>query len=350
MYQIINQGQQPFNAESIRLDGDRMWDRYYGHCKRVLDGMGFDPEADGQVRIRTDAGESYFLEHQLRYVMTERLKEDRAPNKAELFLPINSSVPSGAQTWVYTTYRSAGSAKVITEWSDDLPPVDVIQSEVTGKLISIGNSFGYSIEDLRRAAFSGQQLERDKMDAAADEVDHKMDEVASFGHEANNLPGFLNNTAVPLIVLPTGGWPTATPKQILADLRYMEDTIAIACFHKPELLPDTVLFDQVSWRILREEVTDYTEQSILKRFLDSSTTVKNADVWHRLDKADVARTGPRIVMYRRDPSILNMIVPQPFEMLPPQPKNLAFVVPTHAKLGGVDIRKPYTMAYSDSVN
>jgi hypothetical protein len=347
---IINQGRLPFNSNSIRFDGDGVWENYYRRCKAVMDSLGFDPDATDQLKTRTDAGEAYFLEHQLRYVMTERLKEDRAPNKAELFIPIDSSMPRGAESWVYRVYRAAGTAKVITDYADDLPPVDVVQSEVTGKVISIGNSFSYSIDDLQRAAYSGQPLERDKMDAAADEVDRAMDEIASFGHVANNLPGFLNNAAVPVIVLPTGNWPTATPKQILADLRFMEETILQGVYHQPGLSPDTLLLDTVSWQITRQEVTDFTEKSTLQRFLDTSTTVKNADVWHKLDTADAVGTGPRIVMYRRDPSILRMIVPQTFEMLPPQPKNLALVVPTHAKIGGVDVRKPYTMAYSDSVD
>jgi len=348
---ILNQGGTPFNAEAIRLDADRMWERMWSHSKRILrDTWDFDPEGDGAVLTRTDAGESYFLEQQLRFVMTERLKEDRAPAKAELFLPLDTSMPSGAETWVYRVIRAAGMAKVITDYADDLPPVDVVQSEVTGKVISIGNSYGYTIQDLRRAAFSGQPLERDKMDAAADEVDHRMDHIASFGHVANNIPGFLNNPNVPLIVLPTGGWPTASAKQILADLRHMEDTIAQAVFRKQELMPDTVLFDSVSWKILREEVTDFNEKSILQRFLDTSESVKNADVWHRLDTADAARTGPRIVMYPRNPGVLRLIVPQLFEMMPPQPKNLAFVVNTHARIGGVDVRKPYAMAYADNVD
>lgn len=348
---MLGQGNPPFNAESVSLDADRLWDRYWTRAKNLMrERWDFDPEGEGSLKERTDAGESYFLENQLRFVMTERLKEDRAPNKAEMFLPVDSSMPSAAESWVYKVIRAAGDARVITDYADDLPPVDVVQSEVTGKIVSIGNSFGYSIQDLRRAAYTGQPLERDKMDSAADEVDHTMDAIASFGHEANALPGFLNNPNVPLVTLPTGGWPTASVKQILADLRYMEDVIAQATFHRSDLAPDTVLFDQVSWRIVRQEATDYTEKSILQRFLDTSTSVKNADVWHRLDKADTARTGARIVMYPRNPAILRMIVPQTLEMLPPQPKNLAFVVPTHARVGGVDIRKPYAMAYSDSVD
>jgi len=333
-----------FNEETIRLDGEGAWGRMWDMAARVIrNTWGFDPNSEG-LKQRTDAGESYFLERQLKYVFTERLKEDRAPAKAMLFLPVNTEVPSGAKTHVYQILRTVGEARVITDYADDLPPVDVVQSEVVGKLISIGHSFGWSIDDLRAAAFAGQPLQTDKMNAAADEVEHTIDRVSSIGDVANNIVGFLNNPNVPVITLPTGSWPTADPEQILDDLIHMEETIATAVFHRADLMPDTLILDDASWRLCRKRLNEYSDQSILEVFLKTSATVKNADVWHRCNTVNAG--GPRIVMYRRDPSIVRLIIAQMFEMLPPQANNLYFKVPTHAKIGGVDVRKPYTMAYA----
>ena len=54
-----------------------------------------------------------------------------------------------------------------------------------------------------------------------------------------------------------------------------------------------------------------------------------------MDFADAAGTGPRMLTYQRDPEILELIIPQDFEQFPPQARNLAFVVPCHARIGGV---------------
>ena len=77
--------------------------------------------------------------------------------------------------------------------------------------------------------------------------------------------------------------------------------------------------------------------------------LRNAESWYKLNTADAAGTGPRALFYKRSPEVLELVIPQDFEQLPPQAKNLAFVVPCHARCGGVVVRYPVAMLYLDGI-
>ena len=77
--------------------------------------------------------------------------------------------------------------------------------------------------------------------------------------------------------------------------------------------------------------------------------ITDVDFWHKLDLADAAGTGPRMVTYQRDPEVLELVIPQEFEQFPPQARNLAFVVPCHARVGGVVVYYPLAIVYTDGL-
>ena len=49
------------------------------------------------------------------------------------------------------------------------------------------------------------------------------------------------------------------------------------------------------------------------------------------------------VFYKRSPDKLKLHIPQPFEQLPPQEKNLEWLIPCHAKVGGVISQYPLSI-------
>ena len=49
------------------------------------------------------------------------------------------------------------------------------------------------------------------------------------------------------------------------------------------------------------------------------------------------------VFYKRSPDKLKFHIPQPFEQLPPQERNLEWVIPCHARVGGVISQYPMSI-------
>jgi hypothetical protein len=305
--------------------------------------------ADGKP-IRFDAGETAAIAKQLEYVFTRTFDIKYPSLKARQFIPVNNEVPSGAQTYTYRQWDEYGMAEFIANYADDLPNVDATVKEFVAKIESIGDSYQYSVQDLRAAAMSGNQLDSRRAMVARRRIEAKIDDVMATGNAVVGMSGFVNNGNVPLVAPTTGSWASATVAQILADLRKLQRSIITTT--KTVHSPDTLLLDTSSFDILANteiSLDNGSNVTILQHFLNTSPYIRNIDQWNKFDLADAAGTGPRIVMYERSPEVVEMIIPQEFESFPPQARNLAFVVPCHARVGGVSWRYPLAAAYMDGV-
>jgi hypothetical protein len=311
----------------------------------------FDAERNGR---RNDAGETATFAKKLEYVMNN-LRERKYPDlRARDFLPVSHEVPNGAMSFTWRMYDYAGQAKIIANWADDIPLVDVIAGEKAQILQSLADGYVYSVQDLRASNMAGAQLDQKRAAAARRIMDNTVEQIAAFGDSAAGLPGFLNNPNVTILSSPTdltGDWddPTTTPTEILDDMNkivrvQVEDS-------KQTFKPDTMLlptnrFEIVSSRVMAPGTDSRT---ILKVFLENQVHIRNVDSWAMLDSADQAGTGPRVVCYSRTPDNVELIIPQEFEQFPPQAMNLVFKVPCHMRIGGVCVYYPLSMIYADGI-
>jgi hypothetical protein len=303
--------------------------------------------------LHSDAGETAGFTRQLEFIETEIYKIEYPANRARDFIPVDSSVPDWAEEFTWRMWDWAGMAKIITNFSDDLPAVDVMAAEVHQKVRTLGDSFGYSINDLVVAAKMSTNLESEKGELARMAIENKVEQLSTFGDASAALPGFLNNANVPILSAPgslNGDWlnPATTPQQILADLHAMAMAVVVQTLNTHA--PDTLLLPLTHYQhISQTTLNQYNSETILTTFLKQSTWIKNVDQWIPLATADAARTGPRAVCYQRNPRVVRLVIPREFTMQPPQAKNLAFVIPCHAKIGGVSWRYPLAAVYADGI-
>lgn len=313
-------------------------------AKRVLDGIGY---TNGRGE-RADAGETAAFARQLEYIKTQTYDVVYLPLKARQFIPVDNSVPTGAESFTWRQWDWFGMAAILSNFADDLPKVDVIAFEKAQTIKSVGDSYSYTVQDVRAAMMAGTQLEVKKAQAARRAIENKIDALAAFGDSTAGLPGFVNAANVPLVSPTTGGWTTATPTQVMVDLNKLVNSIVTATGSSH--IPDTLLLPVSRYSLLATTPFSVNDnRSILKVFLDNSPYIKNIDQWSVLDTGDAARTGPRAVAYLRSPEICGLVIPQEFEQFPAQPKNLSFEIPCHARIGGVSVHYPLGIAYMDSI-
>lgn len=320
--------------------------------RQLLAQLGFRADSSDPL-FRIDAGETAGFARQLEYIEAEIYKVDYPQNRAREFIPVDTTVPAWAETFTWRIYDWAGMAKIITRFADDLPAVDVMAAEITQKVQTMGGSFSYSLQDLRAAVKLGMNLETEKGELSREAHENKIEDLSTFGDAAAGLPGFLNNANVPILSAPgtlTGDWlnPATTPKEVLADMHTIANSVAITT--KNTQKPDTMLlpFEHYAY-VSTTQLNDFQETTILDAFLKQSPFVRNVDQWLPLALADAARTGPRAMCYRRDPKVVRLVLPAPFNMLPPQAKNLAFTVPCESRIGGVSWRRPLAAVYADGI-
>jgi hypothetical protein len=85
--------------------------------------------------------------------------------------------------------------------------------------------------------------------------------------------------------------------------------------------------------------------TVLEYFLRTNPYITNVEPINQLDAANSVLNTNRMVVYKRDPEKVQLHVPQPLELFPPQQRGLEFIVPAHARVGGVALYYPKSVIY-----
>ena len=106
---------------------------------------------------RFDSAEdaSVFFARELDYVKAKSYDVVYPEFTAINTLPISSEADAGAETVTYYTYDKQGVAKIIDNYSTDLPRADVIGKPNTANVQSVGASYGYSAQEMRACRMAG---------------------------------------------------------------------------------------------------------------------------------------------------------------------------------------------------
>jgi hypothetical protein len=306
---------------------------------------------------RWDAKYTAALEQQLEFVKSQTYDIKYPEMKARRLVPVDTSIDSGAETFAYWQWDEYGMAEIIANYADDISMVDALAEKFTSPIHSLGKGYQYSVQDLRRAAMSGNQLDQRRARACRRAIERKIDDVAALGDAKGKLKGLLNHPNVTVLTAANDGTSTrwvggrATPKSPALIQKDLHD--ATTSIHNTTLevhMPNTVLLPTTEYGHLSQTpVGTDNQQTILRSFLANNPNITSIESWYKLNTADAAGTGPRAVVYQKDPEVLELVIPQDFEQFPPQARNLSFVVPCHARIGGVVIYYPLAVAYLDGI-
>ena len=286
-----------------------------------------------------------FLERQLEFIRPQVFEVTYADIKYPTLLPVTSEAGPGAQTFTFRIMDSTGEFKLIADAADDLPRADISQVEKSINIRSFGGSFGYTVQELRAAQMANIALEQRRAQAVRRAYEEKVEDVALFGESSVGLAGFFNNSTVDVIT--ANKWFTdsgTTAQEMLELLNYGVTGIINASQMKEQ--PDTIL---MAWNDYREISTrrnsDSSDVTVLEYFLRTNPYINNIEPINQLDKTKSGLTTNRMVVYKRDPGKVQLHIPQPLELFPPQQRGLEFIVPAHARVGGVALYYPKSAIY-----
>jgi len=305
------------------------------------------------VTQRLDAGESVFFARQLEYIFTEVINVEYPELKARTLIPINTQVPSGASSFTYRIFDRVGWAKIIANYAEDLPRIDILGKEETAKVHVIGDSFGYTVQDIKRAQLTGVSLEQEKAAAAREAALRTENSAAMIGDSRYNMAGLLNHANMTLVTLLADGtgtskhFDTKTADQLVRDVEALINAPSEATEDIEN--PDTVGFSIRAYNILKAKKIGIDSGMTVLKFLKENNPGVNFVKIRELKNLGDSGTTDRMIAYRRDPSRLVMFIPQDFTMLPPQEEGLGFVVNCYQEFGGVCVKRPASIAYADGI-
>ena len=288
-----------------------------------------------------------FLERQLEYIRPQIFEVAYADIKYPTLLPVTSEAGQGAQTFTYRIMDSTGEFKLIADAADDLPRADISQVEKSINIRSFGGSFGYTVQELRAAQMANIALEQRRASAVRRAYEEKVEAVAMFGESTVGLAGFFNNSTVDVIAADkwfTGTTASGTAQDMLELLNYGVSAIINASNMKEQ--PDTILLAYEDYnKISTTRNSDSSDVTVLEYFLRTNPYIRNVEPINQLDADNSVLNTNRMVVYKRDPEKVQLHIPQPLELFPPQQRGLEFIVPAHARVGGVALYYPKSVIY-----
>lgn len=288
-----------------------------------------------------------FLERQLEFIRPQVFEVTYADIKYPTLLPVTSEAGPGAQTFTYRIMDSTGEFKLIADAADDLPRADISQVEKSINIRSFGGSFGYTVQELRAAQMANIALEQRRASAVRRAYEEKVEAVAMFGESTVGLAGFFNNATVDVIATDrwfTGSTASGTAQDMLELLNYGVSAIINASNMKEQ--PDTILLAYEDYnKISTTRNSDSSDVTVLEYFLRTNPYIRNVEPVNQLDADNSVLNTNRMVVYKRDPEKVQLHIPQPLELFPPQQRGLEFIVPAHARVGGVALYYPKSVIY-----
>lgn len=302
---------------------------------------------------RLDANESAFFKRELEYIKSETYDVIYKDLKATRFLPVSTEVTSGSTDIVYKSFSKVGMAVIISDYANDFPRVDIYGEEKTAKVRGVGDSYGYSIVEIRRAAKAGLSLERRRADAARRAIDELIDDIAWNGDADYGLQGFIDYPGITEYTVPNDGegdtktWSTKTPDQINRDVAGIVSAIINPTNGKE--IPDTLLLPWNQYNLIATtRMTDGNDKTILTYIMENNPWLKRIDWLTELSGAGDSSTD-RMMCYEYNPMKLTLELPQLFEQFEADKTGAEYVIPCYAETGGVIIYYPASVAYGDGI-
>nr|DAW49499.1 MAG TPA: major capsid protein [Caudoviricetes sp.] len=298
---------------------------------------------------------SVFFARELDFVKSQSYDVEYPEFTALSLFPMSSEVDPGAETVTYYSYDKTGLAKIISNYATDLPRADVKGKPTTAIIKSLGDSYGYSIQEMRASRMAGKSLDTRKAESARYQIDYLNNKIAWNGDEETGLKGVLStDNDVPLYTVANGAkgttsWADKTEDEILADITGMLKQMATVT--KKVEKPDTLALSSDAYIEIQNKRIEGTATTVLKYIQDNIPDIKQIVSCPELD-ADSVETNPYAaasdgkavaLLFKNDSRKLSIENPLPFMQYPIQTQGLEVVVPCEARTAGAMIYYPMSL-------
>lgn len=306
------------------------------------------PALAGNKQMRFDDADdaSIFFARELDYIKSKSYDKIYPEFTALNHFPITHEVPEGAETMTYYSYEKTGFAEIISNYATDLPRADVKGSPTTAFVKSIGDSYGYSIQEMRASRMAGKSLDTRKAEAARYAIDRKINEIAFAGDKKHNIMGMLSSeNNIPLYTLATvdskTSWKDKSAAEILADINGMfayQSRITQDVERADTLALPPAVFIDISTRQIPN--TGFTVKKFL---LENAPYLKNIVTAPELSAENMVTNpyGADVAMlYTNSSDKFSLEIPMAFYQYPLQNRNLEVIVPCEERVAGIVLYYP----------
>ena len=257
----------------------------------------------------------------------------------ELF-PVTTELSPVTKNFEWLEFDGVTSAKIIADYTDDLPTVEAMASEKTGKVFRLGNAWFISIDEIKAGQALGSSLSDRKASLAREGHETLVNDLVFKGSAPHNIVSVFDQPNINRLT--SAGW--TTPEIAFSELQDLIETIEDVTLGRHHVT--NIVIPPSKRRLLTQKMPDVTE-SYLAWFKENYPNVTITAI-AELEDFDGAGTKG-VLAYEKDPMNMSIEIPERFNMLPMQPKDLHFKVPCTSKCTGLIVYRPLTIAILSGV-
>lgn len=298
-----------------------------------------------------DAADSIYFATQLQQIRARPYDPKYAETMIRKLVPVNNSDDPGASQIGWEEYDAAGVAKWLSNYATDFPTVAINGKQNFVTPHNFGQGTMYSAQEVRAARFAGKPLEAKKVDAVMRSMEQFLDRVGAVGDTQKGLVGLLNIANAQTFTLPSDGtgasqtFASKTGALVVRDLNNIANKITTTT--KGVWKPDTLLMPlDVYAYIASTPWNSNGDTTILKFFLANNPYITSVVPWEKCTGAGAGGTN-RIVCYKRDPEVLELVIPMEARALEPEREGLVTKLNWEARTAGVICFHPLAILYAD---
>lgn len=311
------------------------------------------PDTGRKIDWHQDAGESAFLERELELIEARIYEYKLRELKFRRLFPV-SNEGQGAETIAYDIVRGAGVAKIIANGGEDLPRADTFVDRFYAVVRPVGIAFGYTTQELRNAAFANKPLEAQRGSAARRGMEEKLSDLAWNGDAEYNIVGLLDNPNIPQaqVAAPATGsdrtWAGGdkTPLEIIADITTALSEIVSTTNQVHKANTVVVPVNQFEY-LIRTPYSDKVPMSIM-RYITDPLNKFGIDLFEQAPELE--STGPgsedQMFVYERTDEVMQFRIPMELRAMPPEQRNLEFLINMESECAGMVVRYPLACSFS----
>ncbi|HBU2277535.1 major head protein [Klebsiella phage vB_KpnS_IMGroot] len=257
----------------------------------------------------------------------------------ELF-PVTTELSPVTKNFEWLEFDGVTSAKIIADYTDDLPTVEAMASEKTGKVFRLGNAWFISIDEIKAGQALGSSLSDRKASLAREGHETLVNDLVFKGSAPHNIVSVFDQPNINRLT--SASW--TTPEIAFSELQDLIETIEDVTLGRHHVT--NIVIPPSKRRLLTQKMPDVTE-SYLAWFKEN---YPNVTITAIAELEDIDGAGTKgVLAYEKDPMNMSIEIPERFNMLPMQPKDLHFKVPCTSKCTGLIVYRPLTIAILSGV-
>lgn len=272
-------------------------------------------------------------------------------------VPVDTSTTAAVGTALVKGFTdSVGEGSASSGSGRDANLVEVVYGSQSIKVGAGDLAYKYSVPELQAASRSGTPLLKDKVAAARRGYERHMNKLAMIGETKTGIKGLLNHD-IPEVIAASASWDAGGIDAIMNDLAAAISVAYNDANESGDLsqMPNTILLPSEIMTKLNSVRIGVNSDRTLLSFIKENNLLTESGIpdvrFESLSQLNTAGAdgGRRIVVYRRDPSALELILPQDLTFLAPQANGLDIETFGWYLYAGLWIKSKNAVTYLDGI-